>query len=527
MRLALYLPATVLLLLTGAILSCTGENLVEPSTGALEVTTTTSGDPHDPDGYTLQLDSGLPIAIGSAVTFPRLSAGDHVVLLSGFAATCSVVGQNPRTVSVAAGGTTAVSFEVTCAATTGSLEITTATTGESLDPNGFTVSLDGAQPRTTSINTTLAIPNLAPGAHTVAVGDVAGNCAAAEPISQAVTVSPGVAASVRFTITCAFAGAVRWTSIPLPPGVTAETGWGSRSLWGTSPSDLFVAGSATHPNTHWGIWHYDGQGWTEQVSSRDTALIGIWGSSATDVYAIGAPASVDISHPPAILHYDGSRWSPVSGPAYAPAASFISYRGIWGSDAHNLFLSGSLYRSTPPTGLLLHYDGTRWLEMSPPGIGDNPRFTDLAGTSATDVWAVGSRQLCDDCNYSHAIVAHYDGHQWKEVLVVTGWFYGVWATAPNDVWVVGINDESIADVRHFDGNSWSGGRPLSTFDLTVLNDVWGSSPSDVYAVGPGILIHYDGAVWTKIPNIGGDRVWGTSREDVFVLRANEVLHGTP
>jgi hypothetical protein len=31
----------------------------------------------------------------------------------------------------------------------------------------------------------------------------------------------------------------------------------------------------------------------------------------------------------------------------------------------------------------------------------------------------------------------------------------------------------------------------------------------------------------QVPGVGGNRVWGTSARDVFVLSADQVLHGTP
>ena len=67
---------------------------------------------------------------------------------------------------------------------------------------------------------------------------------------------------------------------------------------------------------------------------------------------------------------------------------------------------------------------------------------------------------------------------------------------------------------------------MSTYEW-ALNDIWGSSSSDVYAVGPTTVLHYDGTRWTKLPLSGGDRVWGTSPRDVFVLQAHAILHGTP
>jgi hypothetical protein len=533
MRLTRYSHPALLGLLAVLALSCNGEGLVVPSTGTLKVTTTTNGTDPDVNGYTVQLDSRKPRVIGSAATLqsPDLPAGDHVVLLGGLAANCSVVGENPRTVRVTVGATASVFFAVSCSTTTGTMEIAVTTSGESLDPDGFTINLDSRRFLPSSITEVIKVENVLAGDHTVALDGVAPNCTASEGLSQTIAVSPGVQASIQFTVVCTFAGVTRWTTIALPPTVTAEIGFGtSRSLWGTSPTDLFVVGWATEPQPRSGIWHYDGQGWTEQVSRVDTALVGIWGASATDVFAIGRPATLDPSKPGAILHYDGSRWSDMTGPAFAPPAFFISYAGLWGAGARDVFLAGDRSGSTPSgTALLGHYDGTRWSEMRLPAFGDYPGFTDLSGTSATDVWAIGDRQKCDDCNYTIPMVVHYNGTEWTDAQPgppANEHFYGIWAISENDVWVVGRNADFNGHVLHFDGTNWSGGDPLSTIENT-LEDVWASSASDVYAVGAHVVLRYDGTGWNKISNVGGDRVWGTSSQDVFVLRPHEILHGKP
>ena len=100
------------------------------------------------------------------------------------------------------------------------------------------------------------------------------------------------------------------------------------------------------------------------------------------------------------------------------------------------------------------------------------------------------------------------------------------ATAPNDVWVVGENDEQNAIVVHFDGTAWTRGEPLSS-SVYGLSDVWASSSSDVYAVRDQALLHYNGTSWSKISGVGGNRVWGLSRNDVFILQPDAILHGSP
>jgi hypothetical protein len=90
----------------------------DPTTGTIAATTTTTGAPADPDGYTVTVDDGAPTPIGAnaTVSVPGITPGVHDVLLGGLADNCAVQGNNPKTVTVQADAVVGVSFSVTCAA---------------------------------------------------------------------------------------------------------------------------------------------------------------------------------------------------------------------------------------------------------------------------------------------------------------------------------------------------------------------------------------------------------------------------
>jgi hypothetical protein len=523
-------------LLTAAALAagCNGDDLSSPTTGTLQITTTPGG---DPDGYTVQIDNAEPRAIapGGTVEVAGLASGDHLVTLGDVATNCAVAGENPRTVRVDGGSTAVITFEVACSSLLGTLEISTTTAGESLDPDGYALSVDGTE-RHGPIGIlveTLIVPGLPPGEHTVDLREVAPNCTVAEGSSQTVTVAAGTTVKIQFSVSCSFIGITKWRPIPLPPSVTAVTDWtGGRTLWGTSPSDLFLIGQTPEP-LH-GIWHYDGTGWSEHVTGTDTLLSGLWGFSSTDVYAVGVGPGDDDRYPGVILHYQGSGWAAVPGPVPDKLFVFTELIGIWGASSSDVFVSGSsldlsdTYDPDQEVGLLGHFDGQRWSRMVTPAFGASTYLTNLAGTSGTDVWAIGTSDPCSEgCDQLTAMILHYDGRQWSESFGRIGDTYtGIWATSPNDVWAVGENQAGNAIVVHFDGSSWTRGEPLSS-PIPGLLDVWGSSSSDVYAVGDQTLLHYNGNSWTKISDVGGNRVWGLSREDVFILLPYAILHGSP
>ena len=65
-------------------------------------------------------------------------------------------------------------------------------------------------------------------------------------------------------------------------------------------------------------------------------------------------------------------------------------------------------------------------------------------------------------------------------------FYAIWGSSSTDVYAVGDG----GTILHYDGNTWSN-MPSGTSD--TLSAVWGSSSSDVYTVGTnGIILHYSG-----------------------------------
>jgi len=181
-----------------------------PQTGSLTVSASTTGSNLDPDGYTATVDGGASqsVATNGSVTFTGLSAGSHSVALSGVAANCSVSGANPQTATVPAGGTATASFTVSCAATgggTGSVTVSTSTTGSNLDPDGYTVTIDGSfsQPIATNGSVTFTGPS---GDHSLALSGVASNCTVGGANPRTVTVPAGGTTTTTFSVTCAATG---------------------------------------------------------------------------------------------------------------------------------------------------------------------------------------------------------------------------------------------------------------------------------------------------------------------------------
>jgi hypothetical protein len=152
------------------------------------------------------------------------------------------------------------------------------------------------------------------------------------------------------------------------------------------------------------------------------------------------------------------------------------------------------------------------------------------GSSPSDIFVVGTGEGIPLGNGRGLItggIFHYDGSKWSEMSSSDDEFlegimlHAVWGSSSSDVYAVG----SRLTILHYDGNGWS---PIET-GLTPdagpgggFWGVWGSSANDIYAVGGHVVLHFDGDSWRTIdlPDTDRDRysgVWGSSTEDVFIL----------
>ncbi len=108
-------------------------------------------------------------------------------------------------------------------------------------------------------------------------------------------------------------------------------------------------------------------------------------------------------------------------------------------------------------------------------------FLGLWGSSASDVWAVGTN-----------IVLHYDGKDWTQAPIDTGGFLGltaVWGSGPKDIWAVGWSGA----IRHYDGSGW---QAVASGVTANLKSVHGTGDKSAFAVGEsGSLLRWDGSAW--------------------------------
>ena len=104
-------------------------------------------------------------------------------------------------------------------------------------------------------------------------------------------------------------------------------------------------------------------------------------------------------------------------------------------------------------------------------------------------------------------------------------FFGVWGSSASDVFAVGGGGV----ILHYNGSTWT---QMSSNTGEPLFGVWGSSASDVFTAGSGgIILRYNGSTWTDVASSNTNTlrgVWRCSSADTFAVGvAGTILHFVP
>jgi hypothetical protein len=277
-------------------------------------------------------------------------------------------------------------------------------------------------------------------------------------------------------------------------------------VWGTSHTDVTAVGGD--------IIHFDGTSWSSMKC--DASSCGgntVWGISDSDIFAtVSSPLGANGP----ILHYDGSSWSPSDAP-------IIPFLGIWGSSSSEVYAVGWAY--SPPNqgaGWIFRYNGSTW---APVFLSSTILPDSVWGSSRDDVY-VGTAE---------GAILHGSSLFWQQVASVDGYVIGaIWGSSSSDVFAVGSGGNgTVGCVVHYDGAAWT---LMNEGHFMALLSVWGSSHTDVFAVGcsqtdsSGTIIHYNGASWSTMaggpfPCLGG--IWGSGPGDVFAVGGDTIYHYGP
>ena len=280
------------------------------------------------------------------------------------------------------------------------------------------------------------------------------------------------------------------------------------ALWGSSATDLFAVGQGGA-----NILHHDGKTWSAMSAPVQTALRAVWGSGPRDVFAAGEDGT--------LLHYDGARWS-TSHSGAAIDGKPVTFTSLWGSGPEDVFAAGHTWDlgSLRDEGLILHYDGKSWSKVHSIKSAENDaQLLGLWGSGPADLYAVGFEQPVPSTMVA-GILLHYDGASWSEVSLETG-------EPPRAIWGDGTQlfVGGPNTLLRRDGQTWSS-MHFSSITSDDVHALWGSSADDVYGLTGSAVLHHDGGRWSEVyslPRDGGQSgkglltaVWGSGPADVYV-----------
>jgi hypothetical protein len=248
------------------------------------------------------------------------------------------------------------------------------------------------------------------------------------------------------------------------------------------------------------VERWDGSSWKASTLSPSTSgsqLLGVARLGPSDVWAVGHGLDGGSTQRGLAEHWTGSGWTQTTLPALAD----VTLSGVDGSSATDVWAVGSVGASEQT--LALHWNGSTWTRFATPSPGITARLLDVASVSPTSAWAVGSRR---DTVGSEGVpvVLHWNGSTWSTVAGpsgVMGELDAAATAADGDLWAAGGGfsaDPTAGIVAHrqggawstatSDGGSWSAVAPLSDTDVWVGGDD-GVTPSSS---------HWDGSAWRVV-----------------------------
>lgn len=263
------------------------------------------------------------------------------------------------------------------------------------------------------------------------------------------------------------------------------------SLFPIAENDIWAVGGIG------ATMHWDGALWSFVPAPTDQALYTVWGAATDDVWAAGSGA---------MLHWDGAAWSQVALPpgVDVSALSGTSATDIWGIS------------NVKPQATAVHWDGTAWtpvpLVRAPSAIfavtasdaviadatgcqrwngaawADEacgvPGGTSVWASASDDVWVLG-RTDCGDYCMPTSRRSHWNGTAWTVEETRDQYWQAVFGYAPNDVWINGS--------YHYDGQTWT---QVTACFLPASGRVDGATPGTLWAADYDGIKHFDGTAWS-------------------------------
>ncbi len=228
--------------------------------------------------------------------------------------------------------------------------------------------------------------------------------------------------------------------------------------------------------------------WTVERSEPGGVLLSVWGSSPTDLWAVGGQAERGL-----VLHGDGTQWTPVE----TGALGLLWW--VYGFGANDVYAAGE-------RGLLLHYDGVTWKHVA---TGTTKTLFGLWGASGEDVWVVGGEATGAP---GSAVILRGSRGSFTRVedvphALLPNALFKVYGHSADRLVAVGRD----GTVLRYDGTPGTWRREDVPTSVPLIS-LWGRGANDLYAVGghsEAVMLHFDGVQWREVPDLGaGPELFG-------------------
>ncbi len=289
---------------------------------------------------------------------------------------------------------------------------------------------------------------------------------------------------------------ISWTLGPSPNVNQVVKAWTDAE--GSQSAQFSSTGEATL------VLHFDGTTWTRSLLTEQYAITVNtgWAASPTTSFAAGTHCQN-----PFVLTFSSGAWSG----ADKCAGTSLVITDLSGTSASDLWAVGTGHGARimdPNFTWLFHFDGSGWTTSYMQDLSQGNALFAVAPRNADDVIAVGAK----------GTIIRHAGQQWnQQTSGTTNDLLAVWGD-PNSGSAFAVG--AAGTIVYNNGANWQV-QPSGT--TAALHSVWGSSGSNVFAVGDnGTILHFNGTSWSAQSSGTTQKlrgVWGSSATAVFAVGA--------